>query len=56
MPWARVKECSTLTRRSGSEDEARVVRSIAGQLTAFGVDHTIHHPVYLIHVVTKQGG
>ncbi len=48
VPWALVEEFSTLTRLSGSEDEAKAVRSITGQLGAFGVDHTVHYPVCLI--------
>ena len=48
VPWALVEEFSDLVRLSGSEDEAKAVRSITEQLAAFGVDHTVHHPVCLI--------
>src|SRR6185312_16176569 len=48
VPWALVEEFSSLVRLSGSADEEKAVRSITGQLAAFGVDHTVHRPVCLI--------
>jgi N-acetylated-alpha-linked acidic dipeptidase len=48
VPWALVEEFTHLTRLSGSADEAAAVTSITNQLTAFGVPHTVHHPVCLI--------
>lgn len=53
VPWALVERFSHLTRLSGSADEAEAVRLIAEQLTAFGVDHTVHHPICLISLPGK---
>jgi len=47
-PWALVQRFSTLTRLSGSEDEATAVSTITDKLAAWGVDHTVHHPTCLI--------
>ncbi len=47
-PWALVERFSTLTRLSGSDDEAVAVDYITGKLTEFGVAHTVHKPTCLI--------
>ena len=47
-PWALVERFSTLTRLSGSEDEATAVDYITGKLDDFGVAHTVHRPTCLI--------
>jgi hypothetical protein len=47
-PWELVERFSTLTRLSGSEDEATAVDEITRRLTTYGVEHTVHHPVCLI--------
>ncbi len=47
-PWAFIEKLSTLTRLSGSEDEAEAVRYITDKLTGWGVPHTVHHPTCLI--------
>jgi N-acetylated-alpha-linked acidic dipeptidase len=52
-PWALVERFSTLTRLSGSEDEAVAVQYITDQLSSFGVDYTVHHPTCLISLPGK---
>ncbi len=47
-PWALLEKLSTLTRLSGSEDEARAVTAITDKLSEWSVEHTVHHPVCLI--------
>jgi N-acetylated-alpha-linked acidic dipeptidase len=47
-PWRLIEKFSTLTRLSGSADEAEAVRYITDKLTAWGVPHTVHHPTCLI--------
>ncbi len=47
-PWALVERFSTLTRLSGSEDEAVAVDYITAKLGDFGVAHTVHKPTCLI--------
>lgn len=47
-PWALVQRFSTLTRLSGSEDEAEAVREITDRLAALSVDHVVHRPTCLI--------
>ena len=47
-PWALVERFSTLTRLSGSEEEAVAVDYITGKLDEFGVSYTVHRPTCLI--------
>jgi hypothetical protein len=47
-PWSLIEEFSQLVRLSGSEDEAKAVTRITDRLTAWGVDHQVHHPTCLI--------
>ncbi len=47
-PVALIEKFSTLTRLSGSADEAEAVRYITGRLSEWGVPHTVHHPTCLI--------
>lgn len=47
-PWALVEQFSTLTRLSGSDDEARAVDYITTRLTDWGIEHAVHHPTCLI--------
>jgi N-acetylated-alpha-linked acidic dipeptidase len=47
-PWAMLEEFSTLTRLSGSDDEAKSVSYLTDRLTEWGVTHTVHHPTCLI--------
>ena len=47
-PWALVDRFSTLTRLSGSDDEAVAAEYITDKLDAFGVPHTVHRPTCLI--------
>ena len=47
-PWALVERFSTLTRLSGSDDEAVAVDYITGKLDDFGVGYTVHTPTCLI--------
>ena len=47
-PWALIERFSSLTRLSGSEDEAEAVRYVTGRLSQWGVPHTVHHPTVLI--------
>ena len=47
-PWGLIERFSTLTRSSGSSEEAEAVRYITDHLSAWGVDHTVHHPTVLI--------
>lgn len=47
-PWGLVERFSTLTRLSGSEDEATAVEEITSRLREYGVEHTVHYPVCLI--------
>jgi hypothetical protein len=47
-PWALLERFSTLTRLSGSDEEAQSVDYITGRLDAFGVAYAVHHPVCLI--------
>lgn len=47
-PWSLIEKFSTLTRLSGSPEEAEAVNYITGKLSAWGVPHTVHHPTCLI--------
>lgn len=47
-PWALVESFTTLTRLSGSEDEAIAVKYVTDRLDAFGVDYIVHNPKCLI--------
>ena len=47
-PWALLERFNTLTRLSGSDDEATAVTAITDKLNQWGVTHTVHHPVCLI--------
>src|SRR5688500_15510068 len=47
-PWALLEQFNTLTRLSGSDDEATAVTAITDTLSQWGVTHTVHHPVCLI--------
>ncbi len=47
-PWALLEQFNTLTRLSGSDDEATAVTAITDKLSQWGVTHTVHHPVCLI--------
>lgn len=47
-PWALIERFSSLTRLSGSEEEAEAVRYITERLSAWGVPHQVHHPTCLI--------
>lgn len=47
-PWALVEHFSTLTRLSGSEDEARAVDYITSRLSDWGIEHAVYHPTCLI--------
>jgi hypothetical protein len=48
VPWNLIEHFSTLTRLSGSEDEATAVELIASKLASWGVPHELSHPVCLI--------
>lgn len=47
-PWALLERFSTLTRLSGSDDEAKAVDYITSRLSEWGVSHEVHHPKCLI--------
>lgn len=47
-PWAMLEAFSTLTRLSGSEDEAKSVAYLTEKLDAWGVNYTVHRPTCLI--------
>ena len=47
-PWALVERFSTLTRLSGSEEEALAADYITGKLDDFGVEYVVHRPTCLI--------
>ncbi len=47
-PWGLIEKFATLTRLSGSADEAAAVKYITDKLSAWGVPHTVHHPTCLI--------
>jgi len=47
-PWRLVEHFSTLTRLSGSEDEAKAVAYITGRLDDWGVPYVVHRPTCLI--------
>ena len=47
-PWSLLERFNTLTRLSGSEDEAKAVEYIADKLTKWGVPHEVHQPKCLI--------
>ncbi|CAN5247250.1 M28 family peptidase [soil metagenome] len=49
-PWALVERFSSIVRLSGSEEEAEAARSITSQLSDWGVEHTVHHPICLISI------
>ena len=48
LPWGLVESFATLTRLSGSEDEATAVELITSKLASWGIPHAIHHPTCLI--------
>lgn len=52
-PWALVERFSSLVRLSGSDEEAEAARYITNQLSAWGIDHTVHHPTCLISIPGK---
>lgn len=47
-PWAMLEAFSTLTRLSGSEDEAKSVKYLTDKLDGWGVTYTVHRPTCLI--------
>ena len=47
-PWALIERFSTLTRLSGSADEAQAVDYITGKLSGWGIEHAVYHPTCLI--------
>ncbi len=47
-PWALLEQFNSLTRLSGSDDEATAVTAITDKLSQWGVAHTVHHPICLI--------
>lgn len=53
VPWALVERFASLTRLSGSADEATAVGAITEQLAAFGVDYVVHRPTCLISLPGK---
>ena len=48
QPWGLIEKFATLTRLSGSADEAEAVKYITDKLNDWGVPHTVHHPTCLI--------
>jgi hypothetical protein len=42
--WELVNEFVNYVRESGTEDEAKAVAAITRRLSAWGVEHTVHHP------------
>lgn len=47
-PWALIERFSTLTRLSGSEDEATAASYITDRLGEWGITHQTYHPTCLI--------
>jgi len=49
-PWALIERFTTLVRESGSEDERLAATYIAGQLTDYGIPHTVYDPEIFLSV------